>query len=493
MDDASVSVLSLPENILLPLFSVSNSSTIERAVEILTEASKTADGRSDLASKNILPIVLQLCQNLSDPSASHLLLLSLKLLRNLCAGEVANQNLFIEQNGVGIVLAALNSLSLASDSDYGIIRMGLQILANVSLAGEKHQRAIWHQFFPCKFVEIASVRRKETCDPVCMIIYTCCDGSHGLFAELCGDQGLPIMTDIVRTASAVGFGEDWLKLLLSKICLEENLLPQLFSKLWPAGASENTEDIKFRDGVFVSEQAFLLNILSGILNERIEDISISNDFALYILGILKQAVGVVDFVSRGKSGLPTGSVSIDVLGYSLTILRDICASDGVGGFTEDSVDVVDSLVSSGFLELLLCLLRELEPPTIIRKAMKQDENQEGTTSYSPKLCPYKGFRRDIVAVIGNCAYRRKHIQDEIRQKNEILLLLQQCVIDEDNPFLREWGIWSVRNLLEGNAENQRVVAELELQGSVDVPEIAGLGLRVEFDQRTRRAKLVNAL
>ena len=69
--------------------------------------------------------------------------------------------------------------------------------------------------------------------------------------------------------------------------------------------------------------------------------------------------------------------------------------------------------------------------------------------------------------------------------------MQQCVTDEDNPFLREWGIWSVRNMLEGNNENQKVVAELEIQGSADVPEITSLGLRVEVDQRTRRAKLVN--
>jgi ataxin-10 len=49
----------------------------------------------------------------------------------------------------------------------------------------------------------------------------------------------------------------------------------------------------------------------------------------------------------------------------------------------------------------------------------------------------------------------------------------------------------VRNLLEWNTENQQAVAELELQGSVDVPELAGLGLRVEVDPNTHRAKLVN--
>lgn len=290
----------------------------------------------------------------------------------------------------------------------------------------------------------------------------------------------------------VGFEEDWLKLLLSKICLEEHQFPQLFSGLYPAGASEDSEDGNLRDDVFVSEQAFLLSIVSEILNERIGEIPISHDFAMFVVGILKQVVGAVDRVSSELPDLPTGSTIVDILGYSLTILRDLCAHDSAGGFpkVDESADI-DSLLSSGLLELLLCLIRDLGPPTTIRKAMKQSEDLKGTTSHSSKRCPYKGFRRDIVAVLGNCVYRRRHVQDEMRERDGILLLLQQCVIDEDNPFLREWGIWAMRNLLEGNAENQRVVAELEVQSSVDVPEITGLGLKVEVDQKTRRAKLVN--
>jgi ataxin-10 len=46
--------------------------------------------------------------------------------------------------------------------------------------------------------------------------------------------------------------------------------------------------------------------------------------------------------------------------------------------------------------------------------------------------------------------------------------------------------------LEGNEENQKVVDELQLQGSADVPQISALGLQVEVDPKTRRAKLVNA-
>lgn len=282
-----------------------------------------------------------------------------------------------------------------------------------------------------------------------------------------------------------------MKLLLSRICLEEVHFPQLFSRFYSVEESENSEDINSSDGHFSREQAYLLSIVSGILNERLREITVAIDFGLYIFGIFKRSLGVIDFGSKANSGLPTGSAETDVLGYSLTILRDICAQHCKSSLNEDLMDVVDKLLSDGFLELLLSVLRDLEPPTIIKKAMKLNGCQAADPSHSFRPCPYKGFRRDIVAVIGNCAFQRRSVQDYIREKKSILLMLQQCVTDEDNPFLREWGIWSVRNLLEGNADNQQAVAELELQGSVDVPELAGLGLRVEVDPKTGRARLVN--
>ncbi|KAG5008446.1 hypothetical protein JHK85_026988 [Glycine max] len=406
----------ISDDILQLLFEVSNSSNLEKSLEILIQNAKSDSGRLELASKKILPA----------------------LLRNLCAGEAANQDSFLELNGVAVVCSVLRSEAASSGPDHGLVRWGLQVLANVSLAGKQHQCAVWEELCLDGFVSLARLGTKETCDPLCMVIYTCCDGNPEWFKRLSSEDGRLVMAEIVRTASS----------------------------------------------------AFLLRILSEILNERLKDVTVSKDVALFVFGIFKKSIGVLEHATRGKSGLPSGFVGVDVLGYSLTILRDVCAQDGVRGNTEDSNDVVDVLLSYGLIVLLLCLLGALEPPAIIRKGLKRCEKEDGA-SCSIKPCPYKGFRRDIVALIGNCVYRRKHAQDEIRHRNGILLLLQQCVTDEDNPFLREWGIWSVRNMLEGNNENQKVVAELEIQGSADVPEITSLGLRVEVDQRTRRAKLVN--
>ncbi|KAK6791946.1 hypothetical protein RDI58_011027 [Solanum bulbocastanum] len=380
--DKIVAELTILENVAKELLLVSNSSSLETALEKLIELAKEEGERLDLSSKNVVTTVLHLCQSLSSISYRQLLISSLKVLRNLCAGEIRNQNEFLLQRGVEIVVDVITSVGLTPDPDCMIIRVGLQLLGNYSVGGGERQCDVWYQLFPHKFLKIARVRSREICDPLCMVIYTCCDGTDGLLTDLCSEQGLPILIEILRTASA---------------------------------------------------------------------------------------------------------------GYSVTILRDICASDHLTSSKEESSkDVVDVLVSSGLIEFLLNLLRDLEPPTTIRKAMKQYQIKEGTISSSFRCCPYQGFRRDIVSIIGNCAYRRRYVQDEIRDKNGILLLLQQCVIDEDNPFLREWGVWCVRNLLEGNAENQGAITDLELQGTVDVAELVRLGLRVEVDPVTRRTKLVNA-
>ncbi|KAK2992466.1 hypothetical protein RJ640_011605, partial [Escallonia rubra] len=412
------------------LFSASKTSSLPKALESLIEIDRGTIGRSELASKNSFSFV-----NLfPKPTCADLLLLSLKLLWNLCTGELSNQNSFIKEDGVQIVSSVFSCITFASDMDYGIVQMGLQVLGNISLAGKKHQHAIWHQFFNL------NLPRLQECGAGILVTPCVC-------AELCSDQGLDILTEIIRTASTVGFMENWLKLLISRSCFEDSHSELLFSKLCLTSASGNDDDVMSRVDSFVPEQAFFLSILSEILNEQMRNIAISNDFALFVLEVVRNSAWIVESVSQVKSGFPIGSADIDVLGYSLTILRDICACDGV-------------------------------------MALESDR-----PSSEPKLCPYKGFRRDLVAVIGNFSYRRKHVQDEIRQKNGILLLLQQCVTDGENPFLREWGIWSVRNLLEGNIENQRVICELELQGFVNVPEIARLGVRVEVDEKTQRAKL----
>lgn len=202
VDDKIVAERTIPENVAKALLLVSNSSSLETGLEKLIELAKEAGGRLDLSSKNVVTTVLHLCQSLSSISHRHLLLLSLKLLRNLCAGEIRNQNEFLQQKGVQIVVDVIMSVGLTPYPDCAIIRMGLQLLGNYSVGGGERQSDMWYQLFPHKFLKIARIRRREICDPLCMVIYTCCEGTDGLLTDLCSEQGLPILIEILRTASA---------------------------------------------------------------------------------------------------------------------------------------------------------------------------------------------------------------------------------------------------------------------------------------------------
>ncbi|KAJ4972571.1 hypothetical protein NE237_005745 [Protea cynaroides] len=157
------------------------------------------------------------------------------------------------------------------------------------------------------------------------------------------------------------------------------------------------------------EHAILLSTLAESLNKKLVEIFVSNDFTLCALGILKRAVGILDWVSKGKSRLPTGSAAIDVLEYLLAIMRDICVQDKMGNSEKDNS--ADVLLSSGLVELMLDLLRELEPPDYIRNSINQSQSCEKREG-SLKLYPYKRFQRGIIGVIGNFSYRRKHVRDK---------------------------------------------------------------------------------
>lgn len=273
--------------------------------------------------------------------------------------------------------------------------------------------------------------------------------------------------------------EDHLLWLLSKLCYEGTFFRRLFSMLCQTDAHVLGGNREVEGTQFTRAQGFLLSLLSKIHEEHVCD-----DFAFSIYQIVKNASSIVHSSYGNEIYVQTNSLAVEVLEFSLIILRDISTCvDSDEEMAHPSA--LDSLLYLGLLIFVLDSLRKLEPPGLIRKSRVQDLSQGKIP------CPYKGYRGDLIVIIANCTFRRKEVQDEIRRQNGIFLLLEQCVVDEENPFSREKALWAIRNLLEGNDDNQREVAELEIQGSVNLPETDELGLRVEVDRVTRRAKLVN--
>ncbi|KAI4995578.1 hypothetical protein ZWY2020_035481 [Hordeum vulgare] len=305
----------------------------EETLRALLEASRTREGRAALSD------ALADTLHLLPASRAPLLLLRLRLLRNLVAGDALNQGTFVLLSGpAAVVSVALSLPSLSPD----LARAALQALGNAALGGDRHREAVWDALFPGALRDFARVRDADVLDPLCMVLDTCCsgDGGRGRVEELCHeDVGLPVLVELVTTASRLGHKEEWLEWLLFKICVEEEKFEALFAAL-------------------------------------------------------------------------------------------------------DSTDVSES--GNGFSANHAFLMGELEPPSTIRKAMAKEQGDQQQALATAKVCPYNGYRRDLVAVIANCLQGRKQVQDEVRQLNGIMLLLQQCVIDEGNAYLREWGLLAVK-------------------------------------------------
>lgn len=170
----------------------------EETLESLLEASKTPDGRLRLAASGAVATTLRRL-SASDPASSSQALSYLRLLRNLCAGESSNQDSFVDSSGPDTIASIL----LCSSVLVEVLRAGIQVLGNVALAGEVHRAAVWARFFPDGLFLLARVGERGVCDPLCMVIDTCCSGIGGRtrLEELCGtDSGVQILVEIIRSA-----------------------------------------------------------------------------------------------------------------------------------------------------------------------------------------------------------------------------------------------------------------------------------------------------
>jgi hypothetical protein len=103
-----------------------------------------------------------------------------------------------------------------------------------------------------------------------------------------------------------------------------------------------------------------------------------------------------------------------------------------------------------------------------------------------------GQRVELIRAVTNLCFGRQVNQDAVRNTPQGLftVLNQSHGGDERNPFLREWAILAIRAVTENNLENQRIIAELRVQGTVDSPVIAKAGLKVELTE-DGQARLVN--
>ncbi|KAI5964061.1 uncharacterized protein KGF55_002003 [Candida pseudojiufengensis] len=110
------------------------------------------------------------------------------------------------------------------------------------------------------------------------------------------------------------------------------------------------------------------------------------------------------------------------------------------------------------------------------------ENVERVTMKSKveELIPYSSAKSYIIISLSYMTYQSTKNQNLIRELGGLALILSNCQIDENNPFIKEQAILCVKYLLENNSQNQQFVAELEAKKTVDDSILQDVGYKVDI-------------
>ena len=76
-------------------------------------------------------------------------------------------------------------------------------------------------------------------------------------------------------------------------------------------------------------------------------------------------------------------------------------------------------------------------------------------------------------------YYQKTSTSQVRELNGIELMLDCSPIDGKNPFISQWVIFAIRNVLKGNPENQAVVSSINKHGKMDKNLLEEVGVQIQ--------------
>lgn len=135
------------------------------------------------------------------------------------------------------------------------------------------------------------------------------------------------------------------------------------------------------------------------------------------------------------------------------IFRDASSTDGQG--------TAESIIE------LLRLLDVFLPRIYFGKAVIDPTIDRSMPSSVAGSNGFSYLKRDLVRLVGVLCHQDKTFQDHIRVCGGIPVIMNMCVVDERNPYLREHAILALRNLLDGNKENQDEVNSIQPSGYWD--------------------------
>ncbi|KAI5956610.1 hypothetical protein KGF54_001085 [Candida jiufengensis] len=122
----------------------------------------------------------------------------------------------------------------------------------------------------------------------------------------------------------------------------------------------------------------------------------------------------------------------------------------------------------------------LKPLISLLKTIHENVKRVTMKSKIEEIVNYSSSKSYIIIILSYMAYQSHKNQELIRELGGLALVLSNCQIDENNPFIKEQAILCIKYLLEKNQKNQQFVAELEAKKTIDDEVLQEVGYKVDI-------------
>ncbi|XP_063998896.1 ataxin-10 isoform X1 [Pogoniulus pusillus] len=416
-------------------------STFRGLLEILTSAS----GEIEQACKDSHELV--------DLDACLLLLTEcFRCLRNACVECAKNQHLL---RNLGLISASvhliklLHGIKIKEELLLTALRCSLQFLGNIAAGNKDSQHSIWKCAFPDLFLTCLTYSDKKVVAYCCMVLFTCLDPEK--VREFLDPGNLTVALRVLKVYKEQLESEWSFLIFTDRLLNSPELVQALYAKL------SNQERVP------------LLELMMAKVSEKSpvtsEDPNVFMRHAGFLADCFQETCGaVLKLTSAAGAEDEEALVTIrllDVLCEMTSKNRHLEHLQALPGLLETAIDTLRLTHLAG------------------KQAVNVFTATHAVTAQEEISHPAEGFKSHLIRLIGNLCYRNKGNQDKVYELDGIPLILDNCSIDDNNPFVKQWAVFAIRNLTEQNERNQEFIAQLEHKRLADSSALESMGLEIE--------------
>jgi len=369
----------------------------------------------------------------------------------------------LRENGFGkltnlILFEILQNIYV--NNSYLCLTKGITFMSNFLTGNEKNQVHSWELFYPTFFVKSFTNARDDEgyLARMCMMLYNC-SCKNPVYIEKISTSEDNLIIYLIDIMVLNPKNEDlflWTFYLINKSLTH---LPTYYSKLKDEMRADQTIDLPSK------RQSTVLKLFRSAIEEDSLIDQVEPHICEFLVELL---INCFNFERQRTQNDELMEVIISVI-----FILSWCSSQ------ENRPELKAVLIKKGLIHVSLKILERYPAKSTPLKEFN-------TSKYKPEV-PEQGMKSFLMEIIANLSFDNFECQELIRTEGGIPTILNHFIIDDHNPYLREWTILAIRNITQNNLENQNFISSLELQ---DVPQSAQQEFQsMGFETRVEEGKL----